>query len=266
VYEPHFGLERSPFGESLDPARFIALPSRDAVLRRLRYALERSLGPGLLFGPPGTGKTLLARRIANELVGPTIYIAFPALSADELLNHVAREFGAIPSATGTVSNPLGFLREHLAALAARGRRPLLIVDDAHLLGSASTFDALRLLLNFATRGPADLSLLLVGDADLLMEIPSGFADRIAATCLLGPLIESESLAYVTGKLAVAGAKKPLFSPEALKALHQAAMGSPRRLNRLADMALLIAYAQELLIADAATVAIAAREFHRDIAA
>ncbi len=43
-------------------------------------------------------------------------------------------------------------------------------------------------------------------------------------------------------------------------------GLPRRLNRLADLALLIAYAQELVTVDVSVVSIAAREFKRDLAA
>jgi hypothetical protein len=39
----------------------------------------------------------------------------------------------------------------------------------------------------------------------------------------------------------------------------------RRLNRLADLALLIAYAQDLAIVDDAIVRVAAREFQRDAA-
>ncbi len=122
------------------------------------------------------------------------------------------------------------------------------------------------MLNFATHGAPDLSLLLVGSAEVLLDMPAGLADRMAARCLLGPLTEAESAAYVLGRLAAAGARSAVFSPDALSALHHAAGALPRRLNRLADLALLIAYAQDLATADAGLVAVAAREFHRDVAA
>ena len=51
-------------------------------------------------------------------------------------------------------------------------RPFLIVDDAHLIGEVATFDALRLLLNFTPNGPPDLSLLLLGGTELLLELAS----------------------------------------------------------------------------------------------
>jgi type II secretory pathway predicted ATPase ExeA len=100
----------------------------------------------------------------------------------------------------------------------------------------------------------------------LLELPTGLADRLAARCLLGPLTESESSTYVIGRLVAAGARTPLFTPDALCALHQAADGLPRRLNHLADLALLIAFAQDHLVTEERDVTIAAREFDRDVAA
>ena len=103
----------------------------------------------------------------------------------------------------------------------------------------------------------------MGTAEVLLQLPPGLADRLTARCLLGPFTEAESSAYVLGRLAAAGAVAPLFSAEALSALHRAADGLPRRLNHLADLSLLIAYAEGQPQADARTVAIAAREFNLD---
>lgn len=266
MYQGHFGLTHRPFGESVKPSVYVALPSRDAVFRRLRYTLEHSQAPAILYGPTGCGKTLLARRLATGLGGPVIHVAFPALSPLEMVTHVAQELGGHAPPAGSLRAALRQVQDHLSSLASRGQRPLLVVDDANLIDSVATFDALRLLLNFATDGPPDLALLLVGDTDVLLNLPEGLADRLATRCLLGPLGESESVAYLSGRLAIAGSSIPLFSPEAASTLHRAAEGQPRRLNRIADLALLIAYARDLAVVDVTVAALAARELHKDLAA
>ena len=188
------------------------------------------------------------------------------MPAAELVTMLAEELGDGFAEPPTMSSAIRLLRDRLAAATAAGRRPLLIVDEAHLIRDPATFETLRLLLNFATSGPPDLSLLLVGTAELVLSLPPSLADRLTARCLLGPLSEAETSAYVLGRLGSAGARGPLFTPDALAALHPAADGLPRRLNHLADLALLVAYAEGHDQADSRTVGIAEREFRRDLLA
>jgi type II secretory pathway predicted ATPase ExeA len=266
VYESHFGLSVRPFAETVDPAAFVPLPSREAALRRLRYGLEHGMGPVLAFGPSGSGKTLLARALARQLGGPVLHLTYPTMPAAELLAFLADELQAPPAGGPGMAGSVRRVRAALSATAAKGQRPLLIVDEAHLIDDPASFEAVRLLLNFTTSGTSDLALLMVGGPEVVLNLPPALSDRLASHCLLGALPAQESAAYILGRLAAAGATEPLFDAEALAALHRFGDGLPRRLNRLADLALLIAYAQERSRPDMQSVTIAAREAAIDMLA
>jgi type II secretory pathway predicted ATPase ExeA len=185
------------------------------------------------------------------------------MPAAELMTYLAAELGVPGGGDASLARSLRRLRQMFSASVERGQRPLLVVDEAHLIDDPATFESLRMLLNFATQGPPDLSLLLVGGPEVLLRLPHGLADRLTARCLLGPLSEAESAAYVLGRLAAVGASTEIFDSQALADFHLAAGGLPRRLNRLADLALLIAYAEGRPGPDTRDVQIATREMTRD---
>ena len=116
-----------------------------------------------------------------------------------------------------------------------------------------------MLLNYASGGTPDLGLFLVGLPDLTARLPESLADRIGAWGEVLPLTASETSAYVLGRLALAGAQGPLFGPSALERLYFESSGLPRRINQLADLSLLIAFARRLSEVTDEIVAIAAED-------
>ncbi|MEK6239231.1 MAG: hypothetical protein N2C14_31320, partial [Planctomycetales bacterium] len=52
-------------------------------------------------------------------------------------------------------------------------------------------------------------------------------------------------AYLEHRLIAAGGRPETFTPEGVEMLHRLSGGLPRRINRLADLSLVVGYAEEL---------------------
>ncbi len=258
MFLAHFGLASNPFRETTNPGSYVALSTRESALRRLCYILEHDQGPAALHGPPGLGKSLLAQRLGQVMEARVVELGFPILPAPRLLQFLLNELAPGPAAI-PARESIADLRDLLAATALAGHRPIVVVDDAHLVRDPETMGLLKLLHNFRSLGPPDLRLILAGESEFLLDLDPGLADLIACRVLLEPLDATESEAYVRGRLELAGATRAIFSEPALEALHWAALGRPRHLNRIASLALLIAYARDLDSVDETAVALAAAE-------
>jgi general secretion pathway protein A len=96
-------------------------------------------------------------------------------------------------------------------------------------------------------GQPTLTLILVGQMNLVSAIGRlrGLEERIAVKALLRSFTAEETAAYVRHRLEVAGATQEIFTPDAFEALHYLGHGTARQINRLADLALLVGFADSL---------------------
>ncbi len=176
-------------------------------------------------------------------------LVFPQMSAGELLAYLADELRAPSSASPryTVDESVRRLQSFLADNAAQGRHAVVVLDEAHLLEDEHAWDAIRLLLNFGGGVHPSLTFLLAGQPSLLtqMERRPQLDGRLGARCLLDRFTLEETFSYIHHRLTVAGASRPIFEAEAIEALHEFAFGVPQQINRLADFALLVGFADEL---------------------
>jgi general secretion pathway protein A len=248
MYEAYWRLEHRPFENTNDPRFYYPGESHQGTLLKLRYAVENRRGGAVLAGGSGTGKTLLVQALARQLndsCQPFVQLVFPQMSAAELMAYLADELAAPPSPGRGLDHTVRRIKQFLSDNESRDKHAVVVVDEAHLIDDVQSLEALRLLLNFQPRQRAALTLLLVGQPRILPIIDRmpGLEERLAIKCLLRPLTLEETVSYVSHRLNSAGAKQQIFEPRALETLHALTHGLPRRINRLADLALLIGYAE-----------------------
>ena len=258
MYEAYYGLREKPFRKTPDPRYLFLNEVYEEALEQLLYAVEE-MELALLTGEVGSGKTLLSRALVDR-VGERYEIGMilnPRLTPRQFLRTVAAEVG-VETPRFHASDLLDQIHERLLALDAQGRAALLIVDEAHLIPGKPTFEEIRLLTNFQLDDRNLIGVVLVGQPELRERLRHGayraLTQRIGAQFHLTPLSFEDSAAYIRHRLAVAGTSRPLFSPGALRALHQASGGVPRVINHLATQALLEGMARGAQTVDEGVVA------------
>ncbi len=265
MYLTHFGLAEWPFSNTPDP-RFVYLsPRHEEALAHLLYGVRERGGFVQLTGEVGTGKTTTCRYLLSQLPEgvDVALIVNPMLTPEELLATVCDELGAAyPSGPQTRKTFVDVLYRHLLAVHGRGRRTVLIIDEAQNL-SVDALEQLRLLTNLETTTEKLLQIILIGQPELTALLAKKelrqVAQRVTARYHLQPCAERDTRAYVARRLQVAGQNLRLFEPGALHVVHRASRGVPRLINVICDRALLGAFAEGKRVVSARTVRRAARE-------
>jgi type II secretory pathway predicted ATPase ExeA len=245
MYLEHFGLREPPFRITPHTDFFFPGARRGATLEALLYAIVHEEGIVKVSGEVGSGKTMLCRVLIERLPATvdTLYIANPTLSPEALLHTIAEELGCPPEARGEAR--IRPIQEALIARHGAGRRVVALVDEAHAMPRAS-LEQIRLLSNLETGKHKLLQIVLVGQPELDGLLAGTgmrqLKDRITHHFRLDPMQPGETAEYLRFRLRAAGYRGPdLFTPPAVARIARASGGLTRRINLLADKALLAAY-------------------------
>ena len=248
MYLDHFGLREAPFRITPHTEFFFAGANRGATLEALIYAITHDEGIVKVSGEVGSGKTMLCRMLLERLPDnvETVYLANPSLSRDEILHAIAEELKT-PLPEGRTHLLLRSLQERLIEIYAAGRQVVVMIDEAHAM-PAETLEEIRLLSNLESNRHKLLHIVLFGQPELdehLRETSMRqLKERITHNFALEPLHRSDIGSYLMFRLRAAGYHGPdLFTPSAIQLISKASEGLTRRVNILADKALLSAFSE-----------------------
>ena len=225
--QAHYGFTRMPFGRNLAPSMLHRHRGHSEAIARISWCVDQH-ALGVITGEVGAGKTVAVRAATAALDTSrhvVIYLPNPSVGVRGMLHHI---------------------------VAALGRTPVVVIDEAHLLDNQQ-LEAIRMLSNHDMDSGSPFAALLVGQPTLRQRLRLGVLaaldQRISVRCTLTGMNDQETADYLTHHLKLAGRSDTLFSADAVTLIHNAARGYPRAINNLAINALTAAFARNQAIVD-----------------
>ncbi|MEE8393557.1 MAG: AAA family ATPase [Rhodospirillales bacterium] len=269
MYQTYFGIEETPFSNTPDP-RYLYMSTRhQEALAHLMYGVQEGSGFVLLTGEVGTGKTTVSRCLIEQLPD-SVDLALcvnPRLNEAELLANICDELGIKTSGrTDSVKKLMDAITLHLLEVHAKGRRTVLIIDEAQNL-SPLVLEQVRLLTNLETARTKLLQIILIGQPELkdLLDRKEmrQLNQRITARYHLQPLSQAEAKKYIRHRMQVGGLRASVFQAGAINVICKASHGVPRLINSISDRCLLGAYSKDTKHVDKKLARAAVKEVFGD---
>jgi general secretion pathway protein A len=245
MYEAYYGFREKPFSILPDPDLIYWCQTHRLAFAMLEFGVMNSAGFTVITGEIGCGKTTLIRYLLRRLDQhvTACLISNTPRAHDALLPWILMTLnqpfeGSHPALFKQFNR---FLRDQ----SARGRRTILIVDEAQNLGTEA-LEELRMLSNINTEKQHILQIILVGQPQLknLLRAPEllQFAQRVSSDFHIRPLDPKEVMEYINFRLRAVGAKSELFTDDAYRIIADTSRGIPRTINILCDIALVYGFA------------------------
>jgi MSHA biogenesis protein MshM len=248
MYLDHFGLTQSPFGITPNPAFFYSGSKRGDILEALIYAVSSGEGIIKVTGEVGSGKTMLCRMLESlmPLNVEVIYLVNPTLGREDVVYAIAGELGLNTSGRRP-DEMIRMLQADLINKHAEGKQVVLLVEEAQAM-ALDTLEEIRLFSNLETAQHKLLQIILFGqpelDENLALPRMRQLKERITHSFKVPPMPREVIPEFLMFRMRAAGYRGPhLFDNGAIGLLAIVSKGIVRRINVLADKALLAAYAE-----------------------
>jgi general secretion pathway protein A len=261
MYHSHWGLDETPFRTRLDPRFFHQSPTHEEALARLHFLIDYGRRLGLLIGPKGSGKSLLLEVFAGELRGrglPVAKVNLLGIDHHEMMWLLACDLGLNPCGAPPSPSLWRLVTDRITEYRYQQLDTVILFDDANR-ATDETLTQVARLVQFDCSPEARLTVVLAGSPERIRRLGDPLLERAELRIDVDPWEPADTEDYVKASLARAGRQAPVFDLAAVQRLHQLGEGIPRRINQLADLALLAGAGQNLDQIDEATVESVYRE-------
>jgi type II secretory pathway predicted ATPase ExeA len=254
MYQAYWGFSRSPFAASSAGRTVATSPIHTEALARLEFLLESQSRFGLLMGPAGSGKSLVLSQFAQRAArgGALVAAASALVPAGGHFFAAAADGWQLDGINGGANGGAAdcqAIANRLQELSLENLSAVLLIDDLDRAGS----DTAGIIEWLVSLPDVPLTVVAVARAQSAERINPRLLDQVALRIDLTPWNDEETRDYLASSLASAGRVQPAFDEAATRRLVELSGGIPRRVNRLAELALVAGAGQQLARIDRRTV-------------
>jgi type II secretory pathway predicted ATPase ExeA len=258
-YLEFYGLKEHPFSNVVDNRFYYNSIQHSEALIKLKYAVDSRKGLAVVIGSIGTGKTTLARRFLEELdelhyEAALLVVVHSTVSSEWLFRKFATQLG-VKDVSDNKIELLSQIYERLKEINEENKKAVVMIDEMQMLNSKEIMEEFRGLLNMESPDGKMLNFIFFGLPDLekVLSLDEPLRQRVALKIKLKEFSEEDTRRYIRHRLLVAGAKKEVFSDEAIKLIYKYTHGIPRLINTLCDNALLEGFLMKSNLIDGSVI-------------
>ena len=252
MYQAYWGLNQSPFSIAAGQALVDQSPLHAEALARLAFLVENRSQLGLLAGPAGSGKTLVLSQFARQQRTAGTAVAELTCAAGpqrDALLELASGWGANPDEKADAGRLWRIATDRLAELRLEQVPAALVIDDAE----SAAADVLGLVHRLLKLPDCQLTVVAAAGESAAGRLAPWLVELAELRIELSVWTEDETRHYLKSSLSRAGRQQPAFADRAVRRLFELSAGVPRRVNQLAQLALVAGAGQELTQIDEQTV-------------
>jgi type II secretory pathway predicted ATPase ExeA len=250
MYQAYWGLNRSPFSSAAARAALASSSVHAEALARLEFLCESHSPLGLLLGQSGSGKSAVLAEFADRAARSGMLVALLAAGAKDeqhLLPALAEALHV--SCEGNAAEVWRRVVDLLDELRFDNLKAVVLLDDLDRAAASAQTLVERLL----SLPGAPLTIVAAARPDSAGRIGTRILELATLQIELAGWSEMESRAHLERSLSAAGRVQPAFAEPAARRLFELSGGSPRRVNQLAQLALVAGASQRLAIIDDETI-------------
>lgn len=250
----YYEFKQAPFDKSIPPQSLYMTGAHEEAISRMEYAVQGNR-LAVLTGDSGSGKSTLLRYMVENMdrnKNPVYYISDSDLTPRNFYWEILNQMGCTTKKFYRGDAKRQMHREIWQLVGEKGRIPVVIVDESHLL-SREMLEEIRFLLNFRMDSYSPMSLILVGQSELRdtlsKQVYEAISQRVQVRYHLPPYDRKETEGYIGKHLENAGRSLELFSDAAIDIIHDYTGGVARKINNVCTSGLLYGMNQKRRVID-----------------